>query len=410
MEEIFDYIIRLLLQVGPWIIFIVTLFETAIFLGLLLPAEATVLLAAVLAERGQLELSHVVAATLLGAFAGDQIGYFLGRVGGTRLAARSGFTGRMWQRYEATAGRLFRRHSIIGISLARFISFVRTLMPWFAGMSRVPYGRYVFFDALGVLGWGLGSIALGMAMDRSWRALADALGTASAVIVALLLLGGLIAAKRRRARAAAADVRRLCRVALTGNIASGKSSVVATWRALGADVIEADALARLAVAPGSVGLDAVARAFGPEVLAADGSLDRAAMRRLVFDDPAQRKRLEQILHPEIARLRAAREAELVGGGARVVVNDIPLLFEVGMQEQFDVVVLVDAPRDVRLERIVRDRGLDPAQAERMIDAQLPTEEKRGRADVVIDNDGTFEELREKAGRAWEEVRERCASA
>ena len=200
------------------------------------------------------------------------------------------------------------------------------------------------------------------------------------------------------------------RVGLTGNIASGKSAVAAAWQRLGAPVVDADVLARQAVAPGTPGLRAVREAFGPGVLDADGALDRAALRRLVFADAAARRRLEGIVHPEVARLRAEAEARLARAGARIVVHAIPLLYEVGAEGALDLVVLVDAPEAVRLERLLRDRALPEAEARAMIAAQQPAQAKRARADLVIDNDGTLAQLAAEAERAWAEIRERAGAA
>lgn len=200
-----------------------------------------------------------------------------------------------------------------------------------------------------------------------------------------------------------ADALRPFRVGLTGNVASGKSSVVAVWRRLGARVIDADVLAREAVAAGSRGLAEVVRAFGPGVLSQDGELDRAAMRGIVFQDAEARRRLETIVHPEVARLRAQAEARLVQEGVRVVVHDIPLLYEVSAEKELDLVVLVDAPEAVRLQRLVEDRGLPEAEARAMIAAQQPASGKRERADIVIENDGTPGELAERAERAWRQI-------
>jgi len=200
------------------------------------------------------------------------------------------------------------------------------------------------------------------------------------------------------------------RVGLTGNIASGKSAVAAAWQRLGAPIVDADLLARQAVAPGTLGLRAVRAAFGPDVVDAEGALDRAALRRLVFADAAARRRLEGIVHPEVARLRAEAEARLARAGARIVVHAIPLLYEVGAEGTLDLVVLVDAPEAVRLERLLRDRALPEAEARAMIAAQQPAQAKRARADLVIDNDGTLAQLAAEAERAWAEIRERAGAA
>jgi dephospho-CoA kinase len=199
------------------------------------------------------------------------------------------------------------------------------------------------------------------------------------------------------------------KVGLTGNIASGKSTVGRVWQRLGAVVIDADVLAREAVAPGTPGLAQIRAHWGDAVLGADGALDRAAMRDIVFRDPAAKARLETIVHPEVARLRdeayrAARDAD-----AALVVADIPLLFEVGLQDEFDVIVLVDAPAEVRAARLVRTRGLSREEAERMIAAQMPAEQKRARADYVIENTGSHAALRRTAESVWRELLAQAAT-
>lgn len=199
----------------------------------------------------------------------------------------------------------------------------------------------------------------------------------------------------------------MLKVGLTGNIAAGKSSVSRVWRELGATVVDADELARRAVEPGTPALARIAERWGAGVLLPDGGLDRAALRARVFDDPAERAALEAIVHPAVAALREAEHARARERGDGVVVDDVPLLFEVGMRDRFDLVVLVDAPEAVRRERIVRDRGLTPEEAERMIAAQMPAAAKRARADLVIENDGTPEALRAAAGRAWAELLRRA---
>ena len=193
------------------------------------------------------------------------------------------------------------------------------------------------------------------------------------------------------------------RVALTGNIASGKSAVADVWSRSGAAVVEADDLARRVVAPGTSGLQRVLEMFGNAVARADGSLNRGALRRIVFADPAKRQALEGVLHPEIARLRAREDARLAAAGVRVVVHVIPLLFEVGLQHDFDAVVVVDAAAAVRRQRLVEHRGLGEAEATRMIEAQMPAEQKRAQATFVIENDGTLERLEARARDVWREL-------
>jgi dephospho-CoA kinase len=194
----------------------------------------------------------------------------------------------------------------------------------------------------------------------------------------------------------------MLRIGLTGNVASGKSSVARVWARLGAPIIDADVLAREAVAPGSRGLEKVRQLFGDAAVTDDG-LDRAAVRRIVFADPSARGRLEAVIHPEVGRLRAEEEARLAATGATVVVHDIPLLFEVGLAREFDLIVVVDAPEPVRAERLARDRGLSSHEVQGLMAAQMPAVEKRARADVVIDNIGSLAELEAEAGRVWEEV-------
>jgi dephospho-CoA kinase len=137
------------------------------------------------------------------------------------------------------------------------------------------------------------------------------------------------------------------------------------------------------------------------VLADDGQLDRGALRRLVFSRPNELEQLNAIVHPEVERMRDRLVREARERGDRVVVCDIPLLFEKNLGDRFDRVILVDAPRQLRLERLVRDRGLGEREAEEMIAAQMPSEVKRSRADIVIDNDRTVAELRRDVDAAWE---------
>ena len=181
-------------------------------------------------------------------------------------------------------------------------------------------------------------------------------------------------------------------IGLTGNIAAGKTAVSQHFEAWGATLIDADALSREAVAPGTPALRAIAARWGAAVLSLDGSLDRAALRRVVFADPLERAALDAIIHPEVARRQDAAVAAAANRGARLVVCVIPLLFEAGLEESVDGIVLVDAPRELRRERLMRDRGLDAAAAEAMIDAQWPSERKRARADWIVDNRGTPAEL------------------
>src|SRR3954463_2081195 len=189
-------------------------------------------------------------------------------------------------------------------------------------------------------------------------------------------------------------------VGLTGNIAAGKSTVAQLLSERGATIIDADILARRAVESGTSAYDKIIREWGPSVLGPDGRLDRAALRRVVFHDPEQLEKLNSFVHPEVERQRVALVAEARHRGDRVVVCDIPLLFERHLVELFDRVVLVDAPRELRLERLVIERQLPEADAMAMIAAQMPAELKRARADHVIDNDGTLGKLETRVREVW----------
>jgi dephospho-CoA kinase len=191
------------------------------------------------------------------------------------------------------------------------------------------------------------------------------------------------------------------RVGLTGGIASGKSTVSAILAELGAVVIDADLIAREVVARGTPGLDAVVAEFGPGVLTVEGDLDRPAMGALVFSDPSARKRLEAIVHPLVHQRSAELEAAAPPGS--VIVHDIPLLAEVGRGGQFDAVIVVDAPTDVQVTRMVRDRGWTGEEAESRIAAQASREDRLAIATHVIDNAGSLGDLRRHVQEAYAEL-------
>lgn len=181
-------------------------------------------------------------------------------------------------------------------------------------------------------------------------------------------------------------------IGLTGGIASGKSEVARLFQALGVVVADADQAAREAVAAGSAGLAEVVAAFGVEVLAADGSLDRAKMRHRVFHDAAARKRLEGIIHP---RVRALLEGACANAAGPYVLAAIPLLVEAGGRENYrwlDRILVVDAPPQVQLDRLLRRDGIDLALAQQMLAAQASRDQRLAVADDVIVNDGSREAL------------------
>jgi dephospho-CoA kinase len=191
---------------------------------------------------------------------------------------------------------------------------------------------------------------------------------------------------------------------LTGNIASGKTEVARLFAELGATVIDADQLAREAVQVGSPALAAIVERWGRRVLQPDGSLDRAMLRSIVFANDDARKHLNAIVHhPEVKRLRDRAIAEARSRGDDVVIAVIPLLYEVGLESEFDQIILVDAPEAVRLERLVDRRALDASEARRIMAAQIPANVKRGKADFVIENDADLPALRRQVERIWTEL-------
>lgn len=195
-------------------------------------------------------------------------------------------------------------------------------------------------------------------------------------------------------------------VGLTGTVGAGKSTVGRLFESWGACRVDADRLAREAVAPGSRGLAEVREAFGEKVIDAEGALDREAMRRRAFADPDVRRRLEAIVHPEVRRLKEERAEEARAGGCEVLVAEVPLLLEGGMEDDFDLVVVVDAPREQRRRRVEEERGLDRETFEAIEGAQWPAERKRSAADVVIVNDGTLDRLEAEARAVWEAIQRR----
>jgi dephospho-CoA kinase len=191
------------------------------------------------------------------------------------------------------------------------------------------------------------------------------------------------------------------RVGLTGGVGSGKSTVSAMLDELGAVVIDADKLAREVVEKDTPGLAAVVDAFGPQLLTPDGDLDRPAMGAIVFADEAKRRVLEGIVHPLVFDRIVALEESATEDD--LVVHDIPLLAESGRADTFDAVIVVDVPDEIRIERMVRDRGWTRADAESRINAQASREDRLAIATHVIDNSGTLEELRDRVAEVYKEL-------
>lgn len=189
-------------------------------------------------------------------------------------------------------------------------------------------------------------------------------------------------------------------VGLTGGIGSGKSAVSARLAARGAVVIDADRIAREVVAPGTPGLADVLAAFGPTVAAPDDSLDRPALGRIVFADPQARARLEAIVHP-LVRAETARRIDAIPAGG-IAVHDIPLLVEVGAEGGYDLVLVVEAPRELRLTRL-EGRGLPRDEALARMASQASDERRRAVADVLIDNGGSLDDLDARVEEVWRDL-------
>ncbi len=200
----------------------------------------------------------------------------------------------------------------------------------------------------------------------------------------------------------------MLRVGLTGGIGAGKSEVSRRLAGYGAVLLDADAVAREVVEPGTPGLDEVAAVFGAGVLKPDGSLDRDRLGEIVFSDPGLLGKLNAIVHPRVgARMR---ELERGAGLAAIVIHDVPLLAENSLASLYDLVVVVDVPPRVQLDRLVRRRGMPPAQAEARMAAQADREQRLAVADIVIDNSGPLAELDRQVGDLWTELRRRARSA
>lgn len=192
-------------------------------------------------------------------------------------------------------------------------------------------------------------------------------------------------------------------VGLTGNIASGKSTVAKLFAARGAAVVDADQLAREVCARGSVALEAITDRFGAKVLSRDGELDRRELGRIIFADAGARAELEAIMHPAIRTLSTKRFGELAAAGARVIVYEAALLIEAGREGDVDRLVVVTADDTVRLHRVIARDGLAEGAARARLAAQMPQAEKARRADVVIDNSGDLAALTQRVDGVWREL-------
>jgi dephospho-CoA kinase len=197
-------------------------------------------------------------------------------------------------------------------------------------------------------------------------------------------------------------------VGLTGGIASGKSVVAARLAEHGAVVVDADQIAREVVEPGTPALDRIREEFGDAVIKPGGALDRAALGAIVFSDEAKRRILNGITHPAVLELSQRRFAEAGEANPHaVVVYDVPLLSEVRGKAEFDVVVVVSAPEETRIERMVALRGMSRDEAENRIRSQVPESERRALADVVIESGGTLDETLAQADDVWARLHQRA---
>jgi len=211
-------------------------------------------------------------------------------------------------------------------------------------------------------------------------------------------------AQRRRWTFYEAVKGKMLKIAVTGGAASGKSIVCECFGRLGAHVISMDALARGAVRPESPVLDAIADHFGRGVLASDGGLDRRKLRDIITRDPKARKTLEGLIHPEIFRL-FEKEVAAIESRHRdaVVVAEVPLLIELGIQDQFDLVVLVEAGSDLQKERLMSRDDSSAGEAQALLDIQMPAEQKRSDADYIIENRGAVKEVEVAAGEIYRKI-------
>ena len=203
----------------------------------------------------------------------------------------------------------------------------------------------------------------------------------------------------------------MLRVGLTGGIGSGKSEVSRRLAALGAVIIDADVAARQVVAPGTPGLARIAEAFGPGVLRPDGALDRERLGVIVFSDPAQLAKLNAITHPLIGEWMQAAEraATETADGNPIVIYDAALLAESGRWANYDVVIVVDVPPEMQVDRLVSQRGMAPDQARARLAAQASREQRLALADVIIDNSGSLDDLDRRVAEVWADLKRRAAA-
>jgi dephospho-CoA kinase len=196
----------------------------------------------------------------------------------------------------------------------------------------------------------------------------------------------------------------MLKIALTGGPGSGKSTVAQMFRELGAEVIDADEVAHGAVSPGQPAWEEVRREFGPDYFREDGSLDRAKMAELVFQDAGARQKLNAIVHPRVTGEIARRLKDLSARGAHLVMVEVPLLFEAGLEKNFDMVIVVDAGEKEQIDRIAARDGRPAREAAGIIQAQWPLDAKKARADFVVDNRGSLTDTRDQVKKLWQRLK------
>jgi dephospho-CoA kinase len=198
-------------------------------------------------------------------------------------------------------------------------------------------------------------------------------------------------------------------IGLTGNVASGKTTVADRWREQGVPVVDADRLGHDVLRGDRAARTALVEAFGPEIVATDGAIDRAALGRRAFTSPQATEQLNDIVHPSLLARLERRLKELEQEGHEIVVVDAALIFEFGLDRDLDVLVLVTAPGEVRAERLRRKRGIDDERIEQLMASQQPDADKAANCDFVIDNEGSLDELRTRADAVLTEIRDRTTT-
>ncbi len=196
----------------------------------------------------------------------------------------------------------------------------------------------------------------------------------------------------------------MLKIALTGGPGSGKSTVARMFRDLGAQVIDADEVARAVVSPGQPAWEELRREFGAEFFQEDGSLNRSRMAALVFRDAGARQKLNAIVHPRVAREMARRLEDLAAHGVFGALVEVPLLFEAGLEKGYNVIIVVDADREEQLARLCRRDSRSPEEAAGILAAQLPLADKKARADFVVDNRGSLEDTHRQVKNLWQQLK------